>query len=626
MTKTTKWLDLLINGKSRKAEAMKENDQYVVVVPAAELVDGSGTGEQSPAVQGHRAVFDKDGVLLGVDALGWNAEGGFYNTNWPTKADSIYNANAAKTYAPQVFKQVKKNGGWLQAYKNGGITQEQEQMQQLLALVDAAYGELQQQKPGRSLQYLLQLMQDPQGAQMLEVLKTQVPEVQDVLDHIEQASLTSAFKKGGCVKSKASKKVKKGAKGCVPCKRLMKIGGKLVNVLTDCEGNIISKHQAGGWLIPKGEEGLTATQRAMLNTSHDLNWAKSQAASVTTKTGKVGDRYYLGDDGKTLYRAGADQGLDGNYFWKGTSLGDITTMTPEQLQAYGITKNGDTYTTGGTKKTDGTWTAGTQTLGKLASLGNAYDETTTGAASQQYYDGTDWYNMNAVQDASGNWVWQKGNKAVLGDFNDDDMRTGLTKADLAAGTITRNQATAAGIDISQFQKDPISKRGITVDGGNELLGTTGELDADKYLEMKGARGVYQNERNLYRKELRKLRSEKRFGYKNAWQSRQDKDADGKLNTANDKKNSDVTEKFTTAKSNLRQNFSNQAAHNVDAIFNKWNRISAGSYSPSQSTNGNDSTNLEIIEGKGTTNTSGSQDGNLEVLTAKKAGGYLNKFN
>jgi hypothetical protein len=60
------------------------------------------------------------------------------------------------------------------------------------------------------------------------------------------------FKCGG----KTKKKVKKGAKGCVPCKKLMKVGGRLINVLTDCEGNIISKHQAGGWLIPKGEEGL----------------------------------------------------------------------------------------------------------------------------------------------------------------------------------------------------------------------------------------------------------------------------------------------------------------------------------------------------------------------------------
>jgi hypothetical protein len=56
------------------------------------------------------------------------------------------------------------------------------------------------------------------------------------------------FKCGG----KTKKKVKKGAKGCVPCKKLMRVGGKLINVLTDCEGNIISKHQTGGYLIPKG--------------------------------------------------------------------------------------------------------------------------------------------------------------------------------------------------------------------------------------------------------------------------------------------------------------------------------------------------------------------------------------
>jgi hypothetical protein len=59
------------------------------------------------------------------------------------------------------------------------------------------------------------------------------------------------FKCGG----KTKKKVKKGAKGCVPCKKLMKVGGKLINVWTDCEGNIISKHQVGGW-IRKGYDGL----------------------------------------------------------------------------------------------------------------------------------------------------------------------------------------------------------------------------------------------------------------------------------------------------------------------------------------------------------------------------------
>ena len=59
------------------------------------------------------------------------------------------------------------------------------------------------------------------------------------------------FKCGG----KTKKKVKKGAKGCVPCKKLLKVGGKLINVWTDCEGRIIHKNAKGGWIV-KAEGGI----------------------------------------------------------------------------------------------------------------------------------------------------------------------------------------------------------------------------------------------------------------------------------------------------------------------------------------------------------------------------------
>jgi hypothetical protein len=102
---------------------------------------------------------------------------------------------------------------------------------------------------------------------------------------------------------------------------------------------------------------------------------------------------------------------------------------------YGITKNDDnTYTTGGIY--NGEYTAGTGTLGNLASLGNAYDETTTGAATQQYYDGTIWRNMDSVQDASGNYHWQIGEAAKLDDFGDDDMKTGIKLDDFKTNRIT----------------------------------------------------------------------------------------------------------------------------------------------------------------------------------------------
>jgi hypothetical protein len=119
-------------------------------------------------------------------------------------------------------------------------------MKELMAIVQQAATELQSNKPGQGVQTLAQIANDPQGSQLLDVLVQQVPEAGQIVEAVMK--MVGAFKCGG----KAKKKVKKGAKGCVPCKKLMRVGGKLVNVLTDCEGNIISKHQVGGYLIPKG--------------------------------------------------------------------------------------------------------------------------------------------------------------------------------------------------------------------------------------------------------------------------------------------------------------------------------------------------------------------------------------
>lgn len=300
MTQKTKWLDLLINGDTRKAEAAKVNDQYVVMVPAANLVDASGSGQNTPAVQGHRAVFDKNGVLLGVDALGWNAEGGFYNTKWPSKADSVYNANAAKTYAPQVFQQMKKDGGWLTKFQNGGSTQptQDQVMKELMAIVQQAATELQSNKPGQGVQTLAQIANDPQGSQLLDALVQQVPEAGQIVEAV--MNMVGAFKCGG----KAKKKVKKGAKGCVPCKKLMRVGGKLVNVWSDCEGNIINKHQTGGWLIPKGYNGLLTDKLVT-----------DKYRTVNTGTATEGaEHYYIADDG-SLRRQYAVANNKGGFDW-----------------------------------------------------------------------------------------------------------------------------------------------------------------------------------------------------------------------------------------------------------------------------------------------------------------------
>lgn len=288
MTQKTKWLDLLINGDTRQAEVAKGNDQYVVMVPAANLVDASGSGQNTPTVQGHRAVFDRNGVLLGVDALGWNAEGGFYNTKWPSKVDSIYNANAAKTYAPQVFQQMKKDGGWLTKFQNGGSTQptQEQVMKELMTIVQQAATELQSNKPGQGVQTLAQIANDPQGSQLLDVLVQQIPEAGQIVEAVMK--MVGAFKCGG----KTKKKVKKGAKGCVPCKKLMRVGGKLINIWSDCEGNII-KHATGGW-IRKGQIGL--------NTAGIVKDQFKQDKLSADNVANLQDRYFLKNDGTLGYQ------------------------------------------------------------------------------------------------------------------------------------------------------------------------------------------------------------------------------------------------------------------------------------------------------------------------------------
>ena len=104
------------------------------------------------------------------------------------------------------------------------------------------------------------------------------------------------FKCGG----KTKKKVKKGAKGCVPCKKLMKVGGRLINVLTDCEGHIISKHQVGGWLIPKGENGLETKYKV-----------SSAYRAPKTGIGTANSSHYYVDSDNNLYTQTVD--VSGNW-------------------------------------------------------------------------------------------------------------------------------------------------------------------------------------------------------------------------------------------------------------------------------------------------------------------------
>lgn len=482
-----------------------------------------------------------------------------------------------------------KQGGWLNKFADGGTTPTQQPsqeqvMKELMSIVQQAATELQSNKPGQGVQTLAQIVNDPQGAELLNMLVQQVPEIESVIEAVSQ--MAGSYKCGG----KTKKKVKKGAKGCIPCKKLMRIGGTLTNVMVDCEGNIISRYQAGGRFIPKAEKGLTAEQLAMLDTSHDLNWAKGQPAFTKTKTAKTGTHYYLGNDGKTLYSATADNsGIDGQYHWKATKINDdITKLNADELKSYGIVQNGSNYTVGNTwDAQDKLVTTGASSLGNLASLGNAYTEATTAAGSQQYYDGTNWFNMDAVQDASGNYYWQKGQAAKLDDFNNDDMRTGLTTADLNRGTITEQQATTAGIKASDFE---------TGDGfllkGNSLLGKTN--NASDAVEKWGGMGTYRKINDWYKNGRRTARED-------AWLESKGNN-DGKSFLTLNKEN----------KAKVKQAKSNQLSHLSKTLHDKWANYDVG-------------TNA-WEEGASAKSNPKPFDTTSKPVEQKAEGGWLTKFN
>lgn len=181
----------------------------------------------------------------------------------------------------------KKDGGWLTKFQNGGQTaQSISPEQDVMNTIDAAIGEMQTNRPGQAVQKLAAMMQDPNYSMIIDVIKQEYPQIEGVLNTVEQ--MIGAFKCGG----KTKKKVKKGANGCVPCKKLMKIGGRLTNVLVDCEGNII-KHATGGW-IRKGQIGLNTAGIVKDQFKQD-NLSADNAANLQ-------DRYFLKSDGTLGYQ------------------------------------------------------------------------------------------------------------------------------------------------------------------------------------------------------------------------------------------------------------------------------------------------------------------------------------
>lgn len=456
----------------------------------------------------------------------------------------------------------KKDGGWLTKFENGGqTTQAVSPEQDVMDTIDAAIGEIQTKRPGQAVQKLAAMMQDPNYSMIIDMIKQEYPQIEGVLNTVEQ--MIGSFKCGG----KTKKKVKKGAKGCVPCKKLMKVGGKLINVWSDCEGNIISKHQAGGWLIPKGDDGLVARRRTLLDKSHNATWLGQQQGYTRTA---AGPQYYKDDATGKIYTRSAIQNSDGSYTWDpkgwaevgaGSVPSNVTFGTKDELerqQAYV-----DTY-----------------------------------GVEHQYYDGTGWKHTKSYYDPTTKAVkWEIVRDATDEDFGADDIVAG---ANWEKGIISEADAAAAGIEVSPF-RTVLGTRGKYEASYNPMLGESKPSEVDitqGYINsLGGMNAAVKHERQQRRKDRRAQRAEHRAYNSSARLSTKD------TNTSNDV-NVLTTDEKQANLNNINTNYANQASRMAAAMKAKWANYNVGT--PASGAVSNSRT-----------------DSNRDVL---KQGGWLTKFN
>lgn len=221
---------LNINNIRREAHLRRTPDGgYETLVPAKELVDNTPF-ESNPTVQGHGAVFDKNGNLTKVIPYGYSAEGGFFRSEWPSQQDSIYNANAAKQYAPQVFEQFRKNPKKDSLQKGGTVENTPDSEEGLIQLVkDALAGKKDAQD------YIETIVQKAKSGD------NSAMEMVGAIQKIAENLKSQEMKKGGEI---PAKRIISKAKGGCPC-LMKKVGGRLIEVSL-CDD--VKKFQPGGIL------------------------------------------------------------------------------------------------------------------------------------------------------------------------------------------------------------------------------------------------------------------------------------------------------------------------------------------------------------------------------------------
>lgn len=390
-----------------------------------------------------------------------------------------------------------QTGGWLAKFDLGGTMQQpdsdaQKRMKELLLIINGAAKELSTKQPGDNVAYLAQVMQDPEEAALIDAIIAEIPDAQEVIDQVSQLS-SQMFKCGG----KTKKKVKKGAKGCVPCKKLMKVGGRLINVLTDCEGNIISKHQTGGWLIPKGYNGLLTDKLVA-----------DKYRTVNTGIAKEGaEHYYIADDG-SLRRQYAVANNNGGFDWAYENLNQNLNHEGFNKWLSGTINNDTGERAGGVSDF---WSNGVNYNNGTVTFN---DETTAKGIL-----GEEEYNKGAITGKSVHGVSKSGN-TWLGDKVEDLNVTGQDYVQHHGGWQNAMQAEddilkakrRASRKLARYQRqnmrDQFRDFDSTGQGSAQLDlngdGTTGE--GETFTNRRAARQAIRNSRQGYMKEARQART------------------------------------------------------------------------------------------------------------------------
>ena len=452
------YINLNINGEKRWAHAGwdPEKQQYWSLLPAKNLQDSAypaGDGTE-PDVQGHLATFDKDGKLLGVQAMHWGVEGGldgFYPTQWPTKADSIYNANAAKTYSTQVFKQVprQENGGNMNYYQylqEGGAAEDQ--MGQVVSQVIAAL----KQNPEETLKKLREMGE--QGEQLFEMAVQSDPELQEMFSQSMKCGgkVRPKVKKdkcGGKVRPKVKKakcgkklqegdKIKKVSTGC-SC-QLKKVGGRLIEV-DSCTGMPI--HRDGGVMkFQTPAQGIRSYDLVTPALQKAQEKLKKQEAAAASNTRSVinGERTVVDTDGTQRILSKVGNNMTSYIDRSKYSLGPDGIWRPKPTTTQDLAATGASAsrieTGGGSQYIIGQ--AGTGTNAGKVWNGNTWANQTYGQinaarAGMTNADGTGWDVAKRKE-----WMNSDEGKAYLASIN-NGQGLGFT-ADQYTGSAAQNRA------------------------------------------------------------------------------------------------------------------------------------------------------------------------------------------